>query len=133
MNDTRTRRRTALLVEDDDDMLALLEHVLGMAGFDTESASRGQAALEALEHRRFDVLLIDVGLPDMNGLVIGDRARELYKNEVVIIVITGEQIYSRRLTSLELNADDFLGKPFAPEELIARIQSKLRRMDSASA
>lgn len=130
MNTPHTHPRTALIVEDNRLMLDLLEQVLSTAGFGTTTADHGQAAVGALMERHYDVLIVDVGLPDMNGMSIGDLARELYQNQIVIIVITGEQIHSRSLTSLGLYADDFLGKPFDTEELIARIESKLRRRDT---
>jgi DNA-binding response OmpR family regulator len=119
---------TVLVVEDDDGMRSLLERFLSHAGLAVTSASRGHDALDLLRLQRFDVLILDITLPDINGLVIGERARELYHNQIVIIVITGEQIRSRKLVALELFADDFLQKPVAMDELIARIQAKLRRL-----
>lgn len=130
MNNSITQRRTVLIVEDDASMLALLDQVLIEAGFETTTADHGQAAVAALMEGPFDVLVADVGLPDMNGITIGDLARDLYQNQIVIINISGDHIRSRKVASLQLYADDFLGKPFDIDELMARIESKLRRRDA---
>ena len=73
------------------------------------------------------MLVVDVNLPDMNGMAIGELARERYQDRIMILVITGLHIQHRRLPSLQLGADDFLGKPFDLDEFIARIECKVRR------
>ncbi len=84
--------------------------------------------MRMLAKQRFDVLIVDVNLPDMSGMIICDEARERYQEQVVILVMTGLRMQHRRVSSLQLGADDFLGKPFDPKELVARIESKLRRV-----
>ena len=128
MNSVTPVSRTALVVEDEQHMLNLLHDVLEDAGFETTTATSGSLAMTLLAERRFDVLLIDITLPDMNGLVICDAARERYQNQIAILAITGFNIQNRRVSSLQLGADDFLGKPFDVNELIAHIEGKLRRV-----
>ncbi len=127
MNNGTPSPRTALIVEDDHPTLELLHEVLENAGFETMDADCGSAALTRLQERRFDVLLVDVNLPDMSGMIVCDAARERYQDQIVIMVITGLNIERRSISSLQVCADDFLGKPFDFDELIARIESKLRR------
>ncbi len=127
MNKVTPSPRTALVVEDDQLMLNVLHEALEDAGFVTTAVDCGSLAMAMLAERRFDVLLVDVNLPDMNGLSICEAARERYQEQIAILVITGLKIERRILSSLQVCADDFLGKPFASDELIARIESKLRR------
>ena len=107
-------------------MLNLLHEVLEDAGFETTAVDCGKSALTMVAERCFDVLIVDVNLPDMNGMAIGELARERYQDQIAILVITGQNIQNRHISSLQLGADDFLGKPFNIGELIARIESKLR-------
>jgi DNA-binding response OmpR family regulator len=120
--------RTALVVEDDQHLLNMLQDVLEYAGFETTAVDHGSPAMTLLAERRFDVLLVDVNLPDINGLVICDTARERYQDQIAILVIAGRNIERWGVWSFQLGADDFLGKPFDIDELIARIESKLRRV-----
>ena len=126
MNNVTPESPTALVVEDDHLMLNMLHEVLEHAGFQTTAVDHGQAALTMLTERCFDVLVVDVNLPDMNGMAIGELARKQYQGRIAIVVITGFNVQNRRVSSLQLGADDFLGKPFDLDELIARIESKLR-------
>ncbi len=84
---------------------------------------------KVLEQHVFQ-LVVDVNLPDMNGMAIGEVARKQYRDQIAIVVITGQNIQKRRMSSLQLGADDFLGKPFAVNELIAHIEGKLRRVST---
>ena len=118
--------RTALIVEDDLVILGLLHEVLEDAGFDATAVDCGSPAMRLLAERHFDVLVSDVTLPDMNGMVICDMARERYQEKIVILVLTGQDIARRAVTSLQLCADAFLGKPFDLDLLIAIIERKLR-------
>ena len=120
--------RTALVVDDYQPILTLLHHVLQDAGFETTAVDHGSAAMTMLAERHFDVLLVDVNLRDMNGLSICEAARERYQGRIVILVLSDQEIEQWGVTALELCADDFLGKPFDVDELIARIKSKLRRV-----
>ena len=128
MNNVTPLSRTALVVEDNQLMLNLLHDVLEDAGFETTAVASGRPAMTMLTERRFDVLVADVNLPDMNGMAIGELARDLYQDRIMILIITGFNVQNRRVSSLQLGADDFLGKPFDINELIAHIEGKLRRV-----
>ena len=127
MDHSSPPRRTVLVVDDDQPTLELLHEVLEGAGFATTIVDRGMAALTMLAEQRFDVLVVDVTLPDMSGVAVCDLARERYQEEIVILVMTGVNIEHRRIGSVHLCADDFLGKPFDPYDLIARIERQMRR------
>ena len=119
-------RRTALVVEDDQLMLNLLHDVLAVAGFETTTVDSGSPVMALLAERHFDLLLVDVSLPDMNGLDICGAAWKSYQERIVILVITGLVIECWPQTSLQVCAGDFLGKPLDVDELIILIQRKLR-------
>ena len=119
---------TALIIDDDPDTLQLLDEVLQEAGFATTCFFRGHPALMALVTHRFDVLVIDQWLPDMNGLQICEAARTYHGHDPVVLIITADARPERRVLALQLCADDFISKPFDVEELIARIEARLRRL-----
>lgn len=122
-----TSRRTAMVVDDDKALLDLLVEILVEDGFITSGFQSGEAALNALSQQPYAVLVVDVGLPDINGMQICQEARQRYGDDVVIFIITADQQRERVVTALEMGADDFIGKPFNIEELLARIEVKLRR------
>jgi len=127
MNNVTLAPRSALVVEDHHSLLDVLHEALTDAGFETTAVDCGRPAVRMLAKQHFDVLVVDVNLPDMNGMVVGDVARERYEDQIVILVITGQETSRRCVSSLQVCADDFLGKPFDLDEFIARIESKLRR------
>jgi DNA-binding response OmpR family regulator len=116
-----------MVVDDDKGLLDLLLEILVEDGFITTGFQRGKEALEALSQQRYEVLVVDVGLPDINGMLICQEARQRYGDDIVIFIITAEQQRERVVTALEMGADDFISKPFNIEELLARIEVKLRR------
>jgi len=132
MNSYTPLPRTALVVEDNELTLEVLHYALEGAGFATSAVDRGSSAMMMLVEHRFDVLVVDINLPDMNGLSICESARKHYQDQVAIVVITGLEIGRRGLAALQVCADDFLGKPFELDELIARIESKLRRAPTSN-
>ena len=119
--------RTALVVDDEPAVLDLVEEILIDAGFAISRFPRGRPALEAITQRRFDLLIIDVNLPDLSGMAICDAARARYGEDAAILVITADSRKDRVITALNLGADDFVPKPFHVDELLARIAAKLRR------
>ncbi len=132
MTVARKAAPTAMIVDDQAALLSLLEDVLADAGFATSSFDQGTPALDALAQQRFDLLVVDVGLPDMNGLRICEVARQLYGDEIAILIITADNCKERCITAFELGADDFVPKPFDLDELVARITVILRRTVSFS-
>jgi DNA-binding response OmpR family regulator len=122
-----TQTYTVLVVDDDPSILQLLEDVLQEAGYDLTCLTHARPALEALAARPFDVLVIDQWLPDGNGLQICEAARTRYGSDPVVMIITADARKERNVLSLQLCADDFIAKPFDIEELLARIEVRLRR------
>ncbi len=133
MNNITYGERTALVVDDETGLLQVLESILVDAHFVTTCFELGQPALDLLAHQHFDLLIVDVGLPDMNGMQICAAARERYGDTTSIFVITADNRQQRCVTALEVGADDFLAKPFDTEELLARIDVKVRRMSKMKA
>lgn len=115
-----------LVVEDDPAIAAPLVGVLERAGFSTTHVSTGS---EALTTDPGDLVLLDLGLPDMDGLDVCRRLRE--RSDVPIIVVTARGDEVDRVVGLEVGADDYVVKPFGKRELVARIRAVLRRSGSA--
>jgi two-component system, OmpR family, response regulator len=123
--------KTALIVDDDHAVLTVLDALLTDAGFVTTCFQEGLPAIDAIAQQSFDVLVLDVGLPDTSGIVICERAREHYGSEAVIIILTADNRTERLVTALTLGADDFVPKPFDVDELLTRIDVKLKRLKNA--
>ena len=119
-----------LVVEDDKKTAAFLAKGLGEAGFEVTTADDGEAAADALKNRRFDLLVVDVMLPRKDGwdVVTEFRAKDAH---TPVIFLTARDAVGDRVKGLELGADDYLVKPFAFPELLARIRSRLRRPPAA--
>jgi DNA-binding response OmpR family regulator len=121
-------RVAALLVDDDARLGALVAEYLGKNEIDVTVAGDGERGLAALRGRRFDVVLLDLMLPGVDGLEVCRRIRTtpgLADLPVVMLTAKGEEV--DRIVGLELGADDYLAKPFNPRELLARIRAVLRR------
>lgn len=115
-----------LLVEDNARFAELLAHGIRATGFAIDSASTLVEADELLELVSYDLILLDLSLPDGDGLKLVKRLRAC-KNPVPILIITARSGLDDRVTGLNLGADDYLVKPFATEELVARCRALLRR------
>jgi two-component system alkaline phosphatase synthesis response regulator PhoP len=117
-----------LIVEDDSDIADLVAHYLDKAGFMTERVISGREALTAIAAKRPDLLVLDLMLPQVDGLEICRILRSDKKTAAVpIIMLTARADESERIVGLELGADDYLAKPFSPNELVARVRALLRR------
>ncbi|MEW1954235.1 response regulator transcription factor [Terrabacter sp. NPDC080008] len=117
--------RTAVVVEDDDDIRELITHSLTMQGFDVSAAASGQAGLELVGSVDPDLVTLDLGLPDLDGIEVCRRVRDVSQAYVVMISARTDEI--DRLMGLEIGADDYLTKPFSPRELQARVNAMFRR------
>ena len=116
---------TVLVVEDDDEVRGVLVRELGSRGYRVQEASDGRSALERWEASRPDVILLDLGLPDMDGL---DVIRRIRRDAMTPIVILSARFAEReKVEALDRGADDFVTKPFGLEELHARLRVALRR------
>src|SRR5581483_4302791 len=126
MEDSQGEERRLVLVVDDEPMLRnLLSRLLRMEGYDVIEAADGEAALDLVQERRPDLVLLDVMLPARDGLdVLGDL-RKTTEVPVILVSALGEE--ADRVLGLKMGADDYVVKPFSAAELSARIESVLRR------
>ena len=114
-----------LIIDDDETLSAMLEEYLLGHGLEVESRARADRGLEAIEGGRFDAVILDVMLPDLDGFEVCRRIRERSAIPVVMLTARGDE--TDRIVGLEIGADDYLAKPFSPRELLARIRAVLRR------
>ena len=123
--------RTVLVVEDEPRIAGLVRDYLEHAGFGVLTASDGAAGLATFHARRPDAVVLDLGLPKVDGL---DVVRALRRDSSVpIVILTARGDETDRVTGLELGADDYVVKPFSPKELVARVRAVLRRVDTPRA
>lgn len=114
-----------LLVEDDGQIASYLGELLRAEGFDTQIAGSKKEASECLLIQAFDLVLLDVSLPDGNGFSVCAEIKREYEIPVIFLTASGDE-YSV-VAGLDMGADDYIAKPFRPRELISRIRSVLRR------
>jgi two-component system alkaline phosphatase synthesis response regulator PhoP len=121
--------KTILVVDDELKITRLLRDYLQQAGFRVVTSSDGPGALASARTERPDLIVLDLGLPGLDGL---DVTRTLRKSsDVPIIMLTARAEEADRIVGLELGADDYLVKPFSPKELVARVRAVLRRVDAS--
>ncbi len=119
--------RTILVVDDEPRIVELARDYLEHAGFAVTTATDGPAALDTVRRQRPDLVVLDLGLPGLDGL---DVTRELRRDgSIPIVMLTARDDELDKLLGLELGADDYLTKPFSPRELVARVKAVLRRAD----
>ncbi|MFF0295965.1 response regulator transcription factor [Kitasatospora sp. NPDC004615] len=128
MTDSTATRRTILVVEDDPGVRSTLDHLLRFEGYQVLTTADGQEALELLEHRRPDLAVVDVVMPRLDGLALCRMLRRR-GDRLPVLVLTARHQLGDRVAGLDAGADDYLAKPFATEELLARIRALLRRTD----
>ncbi len=114
-----------LIVDDDERLAEMLETYLRSRGFEVEQRCDGGTGLRALESGRFDAVVLDIMLPDIDGLEVLRRLRAHSNVPVLMLTARGEDM--DRIVGLELGADDYLPKPFNPREVVARLSAILRR------
>jgi DNA-binding response OmpR family regulator len=120
---------TILIIEDEPELVRILRSYLEQAGFSVLTAGRGDTGLSIWEHKRPDLVLLDLNLPGMDGL---DVAREIRrKTGTPILMLTARVEEADQLIGLELGADDYIPKPFSPRVVVARVRALLRRAGSA--
>ena len=120
-----TNKEKILIVEDDDRLSRLIGRYLERADFITEMASNGIELHERLKSDTFSLILLDIMLPGKSGLVLAQEIRQ--SSDIPIIFLTAKSDVSDKVNGLDIGADDYITKPFEEEELLARIQSVLRR------
>jgi DNA-binding response OmpR family regulator len=119
---------TILVVDDEPSIREVLSIYLEQAGYDVVIASDGQAALEAVERRLPDLVVLDLMLPKVDGLEITRQLRA--KGDIPIIMLSARREETDRILGLEMGADDYVIKPFSPRELVSRVRAVLRRTQS---
>jgi DNA-binding response OmpR family regulator len=120
---------TVLVVDDELKIARLIRDYLEQAGFVVATASDGKGAIASARQLRPDLIVLDLGLPNIDGLDV-IRALRMGSN-VPVVVVTARADEADRVVGLELGADDYIVKPFSPKELVARVRAVLRRTDAA--
>jgi len=119
--------KRVIIVDDDNDVRALLHNSLAAEGYAVTALATGVEVEDLLEDGTYDLALIDVGLPDIDGFTLTRRIRERF--DIGIIIISGRTDLSDRMNGLDLGADDYVTKPFELKDVLARIRSVLRRQN----
>ncbi len=123
--------KTILVVDDEPKIVQFARDYLEHAGFSVLTAFNGKTALAVVRSAKPDLVVLDLGLPDMDGL---DVTRTLRKDaNVPVIMLTARGEETDKLVGLELGADDYMTKPFSPKELVARVRAVLRRSEATAA
>jgi two-component system, OmpR family, alkaline phosphatase synthesis response regulator PhoP len=124
-------KQTVMVVDDDQRILRLVRVNLERAGYNVVSASSGPAAIEELIASPPDAVVLDITMPGMDGFDVTRRIREISQVPIIMLTALGEQ--AQKLRGLDIGADDYMTKPFDPDELVARVRAILRRSGPASA
>lgn len=119
--------KTVLVVDDEPKIVDVVREYLEHAGFSVRTAGDGPAALERARALAPDLIVLDLGLPGLDGLDVARQLRRSSRVPVIILTARGEEV--DRIVGLEIGADDYLVKPFSPRELVARVRAVLRRVD----
>ena len=125
-----TAKARLIVVDDEVDVRTMLADYLGAAGYEVRQAADGPALRRLLEQQTVDLIVLDLGLPGEDGLSLARWVRE--RHDLGVVMLTGADTTMDRILGLEIGADDYVGKPFQPRELLARIEAVLRRRRPAS-
>ncbi len=115
-----------LIIDDDTELCELLQEYLSSEKFTTSSVHSGTSGLETVRNDSFDLVILDIMLPELNGLEVLKSIRSFSRIPVIMLTAKGDEV--DRILGLELGADDYLPKPFSPRELVARIKAIFRRL-----
>jgi two-component system alkaline phosphatase synthesis response regulator PhoP len=122
------------LIEDEKDIRDLLELYLKREGYGVQSAKDGEAGLQRIAKERFDLILLDLMLPHMDGLEVCRILRSQPQTaDLPVIMLTAKAEEADRIVGLELGADDYITKPFSPREVVARVKALFRRLEKSKA
>ena len=119
-----------LIVDDEPNIIGTVAPLLRARGYEVFSAMSGRAALEAVERDKPDLIVLDLGLPDMDGVEVCRQVRQTLS--VPILVLSARGAEGDKVRALDAGADDYVTKPFGAEELLARIRATLRRVENPS-
>jgi two-component system catabolic regulation response regulator CreB len=118
-----------LIIEDEPAIADTIQYALETDGFETRILSSGLPALGALTEDRFDLIILDIGLPDINGMELCKTIRESHTLPIIFLTARADEV--DRVVGLEIGADDYVVKPFSPRELSARVKAILRRTQNS--
>jgi len=121
---------SVLLVEDEENLASLVHAYLEREGYSVLCVGTGAEALSALAQHAIRLVVLDLALPDIDGLEVCRRIR--MRSSVPVVMLTARDDESDRLAGLEIGADDYIGKPFSPKELVARMKAVLRRAEPST-
>jgi DNA-binding response OmpR family regulator len=122
--------RRVLVVEDDPDIVELLTHYLSRDGWSVDAVSDGRPALERARSRSYQLVILDLQLPGMDGLAVcAELRRDAHTRDMPVVMLTARGDEADRIVGLEMGADDYVVKPFSPKELLARVRALFRRLD----
>ncbi|SDH33237.1 two-component system, OmpR family, alkaline phosphatase synthesis response regulator PhoP [Alteribacillus persepolensis] len=119
-----------LVVDDEESIITLLSYNLEQAGFQVDTAMDGKEAMEKVRNASYELVVLDLMLPEMDGLEVCRQMRQ-DKVSIPILMLTAKDDEFDKVLGLELGADDYMTKPFSPRELVARVKAILRRVDQA--
>lgn len=122
---------SVLLVEDEENLASLVQAYLEREGYSVVRVGSGAEALSALERQPVRLVVLDLNLPDLDGLEVCRRIRA--RSSVPVVMLTARDDEVDRLAGLDVGADDYIGKPFSPKELVARMKAVLRRAEPQTA
>ncbi len=125
------QKGTIVVVDDEPNIADLVDLYLAREGFRVLKTDTGEAGLQAVKDHRPRLVVLDVGLPDVDGLEVCKRLRAT--SQIPVIFLTARDSEVDRVVGLELGGDDYLTKPFSPAELVARVKAVLRRVDGGPA
>jgi two-component system alkaline phosphatase synthesis response regulator PhoP len=122
--------RRALVVEDDPDIVELVSLYLGKEGFHVDSIGDGRLALQQVRAAAYDLLILDLQLPGVDGLTVcAELRRGGEARHIPVVMLTARGDETDRVVGLEMGADDYVVKPFSPKELVARVRALFRRLE----
>ena len=119
-----------LIIEDEEKIARFVELELSHEGYETDKATNGREGLEKIESGGYDLVIVDIMLPELNGIEVLRRARRT--TDVPVILLTARDSVTDKVSGLDMGANDYITKPFAIEELLARIRAILRSSEKAA-
>ncbi len=123
------KKTKIIVVDDEPDICEIVRMLLLGAGYEVTVSSKGAGVLDTVLKNEIDLVVLDLGLPDVDGLTLTRNLKE--RSNASIVIVSGRGDTTEKIIGLEVGADDYMGKPFEPRELLARIRSVLRRRNSA--
>ena len=125
------KKHSILLVEDEENLQDALKLNLELEGYEVSACADGLAALKMLEQEHFDLMVLDVMLPELDGISVCESVR-LQKNDIPILILSAKNSSADRVLGLKMGADDYLNKPFNLEELLLRVEKLIKKSDQLS-